>query len=164
MPSFDAALSESDWFQALEDKRAAEEAAAAEAEAAALAAEEAAAIKAAEEAAIRAEAQRQEDLLRVRACHAIVPEPRGRLDVGASIQPASVLCALPTVPALAHPGAAPRSLQKPATLEDAIEHQVAVRLEAEKLLLSEEYRAKEVRRARCAGCLGADGGSSACGR
>lgn len=36
-------------------------------------------------------------------------------------------------------------LQKPATLEDAIEHMVAVRLEAEKKLLEEEYTSKEVR-------------------
>jgi len=36
-------------------------------------------------------------------------------------------------------------LRKPATLEDAIEHMVAVRLDAEKKLLSEEYASKEVR-------------------
>jgi hypothetical protein len=36
------------------------------------------------------------------------------------------------------------SLQKPATLEDAIEHMVAVRLEAEKKIMSEEYSAREV--------------------
>jgi len=34
--------------------------------------------------------------------------------------------------------------QKPATLEDAIEHMVAVRLEAEKKILSDEYASKEV--------------------
>ncbi len=34
--------------------------------------------------------------------------------------------------------------QKPATLEEAVEHMVALRLEAEKKLLASEYSSKEV--------------------
>ncbi|KAF5827682.1 flagellar C1a complex subunit C1a-32-domain-containing protein [Dunaliella salina] len=62
VPSFGDALSESEWLDALDAKRMAEEAAAAEAKQAEEAAKEAAAAKAAEEAAMRAEEQRQADL------------------------------------------------------------------------------------------------------